>query len=241
MSVGQQERAPQSSPVATPVTPPAPSAVDMSELPSGRQRRRPMLLIAFVALTVLGSLIGVLGYTSLSSTTEVMAVRTAVAKGETIDAQDLRIVSVNVDASVATIPADQADRLIVGHRAAVDLPKGALVSRDSIAEGMVPRAGKSVVGVTLPASQLPGEPLEVGDRVRVVDAPGVRAGAGTQGGGGKADSTGEPEEVQVEIAGVRAAGDQTTVSVIVDADKAGPLASRAATGRVVIVLDARER
>lgn len=238
MSIGQQERAPQGSPVA----PPAASTAEMSELPSGRQRRRPMLLVAFVALTVLGSLIGVLGYTSLSSTTDVVAVRASVAKGETIDAEDLRTVSVSVDASVATIPAEEAGRLVVGHRAAVDLPKGALVSQESIAQGMVPRAGKSVVGVTLPASQLPGEPLEVGDRVRVVDAPGVRAGAGAQNGGGsQADSTGEPTEVQVEVAGVRAAGDETTVSVIVDADKAGPLASRAATGRVVIILDSRER
>lgn len=240
MSVGQQERLPQVSPVATP----AASDVDMSELPSGRQRRRPMLLVAFVALTVLGSLIGVLGYTSLSSTADVVAVRTSVAKGETIDEEDLRTVSVSVDASVATIPAEQAGRMIVGHRAAVDLPKGALVSEESIAQGTVPSAGMSVVGVTLPVSQLPGEPLEVGDRVRVVEAPGVNAGAGagTQGSGdGKTESTGEPAEVQVEVAGVRTAGDKTTVSVIVEADKAGPLASRAATGRVVIVLDSRER
>lgn len=78
--------------------------------------------------------------------------------------------------------------------------------------------------------------------MRVVEAPGVNAGAGTQGGGdSKTEPTGEPAEVQVEVAGVRTAGDKTTVSVIVDADQAGPLASRAATGRVVIVLDSRER
>lgn len=239
MSVGQQERVSQGSPVASP----AGTGVDMSELPSGRQRRRPLVLVGFVALVVLGSLAGVLGYNALTSTTDVVAVRTSVAKGETLEEGDLRTVSVSVDASVATIPAEQAGRMVVGRRAAVDLPKGALVSEESIAQGTVPAVGRSVVGVTLPAAQLPGEPLEVGDRVRVVDAPGVNVGAGVQGGGDSkaADSTRMPAEVQVEVAGVRTAGDQTTVSVIVAADQAGPLAARAATGRVVIVLDSRER
>lgn len=133
--------------------------------------------------------------------------------------------------------------MVEGRRAAVDLPKGSLVSEDSIAQGTVPGVGKSVVGVTLPASQLPGEPLEVGDRVRVVDAPGVngRAGGSSQGSGGDSEAPSEPAEVQVEVAGVRVAGDQTTVSVVVEAEQAGPLAARAATGRVVIVLDSRER
>ena len=130
--------------------------------------------------------------------------------------------------------------MVLGRRAAVDLPQGALVSEDSIAQDVVPGVGESVVGVTLPASQLPGEPLEVGDRVRVVDAPGV-AGPGGQGGSSEGRDSGEPAEVSVEVAGVRAAGDRTTVSVIVAEDQAGPLAARAATGRVVIVLDSRER
>ena len=192
---------------------------------------------------VLGALLAVLGYNSATSTKDVVAVRESVAKGETIEKGDLRTVAVSVDASVATIPAEQAGRMVEGRRAAVDLPKGSLVSEDSIAQGTVPGVGKSVVGVTLPASQLPGEPLEVGDRVRVVDAPGVngRAGGSSQGSGENSEAPSEPAEVQVEVAGVRVAGDQTTVSVVVEAEQAGPLAARAATGRVVIVLDSRER
>ena len=217
--------------------------VGVEGLPSGRQRRRPLVLVGFVGLVVLGALLAVLGYNSATSTRDVVAVRESVAKGETIEKGDLRTVAVSVDASVATIPAEQAGRMVEGRRAAVDLPKGSLVSEDSIAQGTVPGVGKSVVGVTLPASQLPGEPLEVGDRVRVVDAPGVngRAGGSSQGSGEDSEAPSEPAEVQVEVAGVRVTGDQTTVSVIVEAEQAGPLAARAATGRVVIVLDSRER
>jgi hypothetical protein len=216
------------------------SQVEVAELPSGRQRRRPLVLLGFISLVVTGSLLTAWGYNEATSSTEVVAVRNAVAKGETIEGGDLRTVSISADASVATIPAEQADRMVLGRRAAVDLPQGALVSEDSIAQDVVPGVGESVVGVTLPASQLPGEPLEVGDRVRVVDAPGV-AGPGGQGGSSEGRDSGEPAEVSVEVAGVRAAGDRTTVSVIVAEDQAGPLAARAATGRVVIVLDSRER
>lgn len=241
MSVGQEERVSQVE-QAGPVSEP----VGVEGLPSGRQRRRPLVLVGFVGLVVLGALLAVLGYNAATSTRDVVAVRESVAKGETIEKGDLRTVAVSVDASVATIPAEQAGRMVEGRRAAVDLPKGSLVSEDSIAQGTVPGAGTSVVGVTLPASQLPGEPLEVGDRVRVVDAPGVngRAGGSSQGSGEDSqgqDSAGEPAEVRVEVAGVRVAGDQTTVSVIVESEQAGPLAARAATGRVVIVLDSRER
>ncbi|MCW4600245.1 SAF domain-containing protein [Janibacter hoylei] len=201
-----------------------------------------MVLAAFVAMVVAGSLLAAWGYNAATSTTEVVAVRNAVAKGETIETGDLRTVSVSVDAAVATIPAEQLERMVVGHRAAVDLPQGALVSQDSIAKGTVPGVGESVVGVTLPAAQLPGEPLEVGDRVRVVDAPGV-AGAGGQGSdaGDAAEEAGDPAEVRVTVAGVHPAGDRTTVAVVVSEEQAGPLAARAATGRVVIVLDSRER
>lgn len=220
----------------------APADVEVAGLQSSRQRRRPLVLVACVAMVVLGALLAVIAFNASTSTSDVLAVREPLAKGEVIEEGDLRSVPLSVDANVSTVPAEEAGRRVVGHRAAVDMPKGSLVTKESITEGLVPRAGDSVVGVTLPISQLPGQPLEVGDQVRIVDAPGVNAGAAGQGSEGKSNSAeGEPAEVQVEVAGVRPAGDRTTVSVIVKSEQAGPLAARAATGRVVIVLDSRER
>ena len=217
--------------------------VEVVEQQPGRQRRRPLVLVACVAMVVLGALLAVLAFNASTSTVEVLVMRDTVERGELIEASNLRTAEVSVDSSVATISADQAERSVVDHRAALDIPKGGFVTEEAIAEGTVPGAGESVVGVTLPASQLPGEPLEVGDQVRVVDAPGVNAGAGAgaPAGTGVGDAAAEPREVTVEVAGVRGAGENTTVSVIVSESQAGPLAARAATGRVVIVLDSRER
>lgn len=212
-----------------------------TEQTGARQRRRPMVLIVCVALVVLGALLSVVAFNASTSTVEVLVVRDTVERGELIEESNLRAAEVSVDASVATIPAAEAGRVVVGRRAALDIPKGGFVTQESIATGTVPRAGESVVGVTLPASQLPGEPLEVGDQVRVVDAPGVNGGAAASARSGEGGAAADPREVSVEVAGVRVAGENTTVSVIVDESQAGPLAARAATGRVVIVLDSRER
>ena len=54
----------------------------------------------------------------------------------------------------------------------MDPPAGGLVTRDSIEPVIVPGHDMSVVGVALPASVLPGEPLRAGDQVRVVATPG---------------------------------------------------------------------
>ena len=70
---------------------------------------------------------------------------------------------------------------------------------------------------------------------------GVSGGAAASARSGEGGAAADPREVSVEVAGVRVAGENTTVSVIVDEAQAGPLAARAATGRVVIVLDSRER
>ena len=51
---------------------------------------------------------------------------------------------------------------LVGQRAAMDLPAGGLVTREAVTAAVLPAQGQSVVGVALPASLMPGEPLQVG-------------------------------------------------------------------------------
>jgi hypothetical protein len=91
----------------------------------------------------------------------------------------------------------------------------------------------SVVGVALPAMLLPGEPLRAGDQVRVVATPGQQGEV----------TDGEQRYITATVVGVYPDADsgQTVVSVQVPYDQAAELAARAATGKVAIVLDSRER
>jgi hypothetical protein len=110
---------------------------------------------------------------------------------------------------------------------------GGLVTQGSITATVVPAQDMSVVGVAVPAALLPGEPLRSGDQVRVVATPGQQ--------GEVTDD--EQRSIAATVVGVYPDVDsgQTVVSVQVPYDQAAELAARAATGKVAMVLDSRER
>ena len=115
----------------------------------------------------------------------------------------------------------------------MDPAGGGLVTRDSIASTVVPAHDMSVVGVALPAALLPGEPLRAGDQVQVVATPGQQ-GDVDEGSSGPSPppwsgSTRPPIATR-----------QWSASRCL-ADQAAELAARAATGKVALVLDSRER
>jgi len=150
-----------------------------------------------------------------------------------IDRDALVTVRIGVDPALQPIPATELEGL-VGQRAATDLPAGGLVTRASVASSVLPAAGQSVVGVALPASLLPGEPLRPGDRVRIVATPGEQG-----------DVTGSkpPHAITATVVGLFPDDEKgvTVVSVQVPFAVAAEVAARAATGKVAIVLDSRER
>lgn len=194
-------------------------------------RRRPVALLVSVATIVLGSLVGLWLWTAAGHTTEVLAVRTLVHRGEVIDRDDLMVVRVGLDPAVKTVPAAQANA-IAGQRAALDLAPGGLLTGDALAALVVPAKGTSVVGIGLAPGMLPAEPIAPGDAVRVVQTPGPQG-----------EVAGTPVTIPATVVGVHPAeaGDQTIVDVLVPAEAAPDLAARAATGKVALVLDSRER
>jgi hypothetical protein len=137
-----------------------------------------------------------------------------------------------VDPAPNPIPAIQLDT-VVGQRAAMDLSAGGLATEGSIAATIVPAQDMSVVGVAVPAALLPGEPLRAGDQVRVVATPGQQGEV----------SDGEQRSITATVVGIYPDADksQTLVSVQVPYEQAAELAARAATGKVAVVLDSRER
>jgi hypothetical protein len=201
-------------------------------VPPPRLRRRPSLIVASVLLVILGALASAWAYTSLGNAQEVVAVRTDVARGQLITAESLQVVRIGVDPALQTVPASQASAL-VGKRAAVDLTAGQLLVPGAVTAEVVPGQGKSAVGLSLTAAQMPSVPLVVGDKVRIVSTPGAQGDVGMT----------PPVVFSGEVVTVsdRAADGTTAVTVQVDADRAPELAARSASGKVALVLDSRVR
>ena len=191
-----------------------------------------MLVVASVAAVCLGALLAMWAYTSTSSAKEVVAVRSTVQRGEIITRGDLMVVRISLDPALRSVAGSSLDSM-VGQRAAMDLPAGALVTDEGFTSAVVPAKGLSVVGISLPPSLLPGEPLQSGDAVRVVATPGPQGEV----------PVGEQRFIAATVVAVRpdATSGQTVVSVQVPYAAAAELAARAATGKVVLILDSRER
>ena len=109
--------------------------------PPPKLRRRPLLVVASVAAVCLGALFGVWAYTSVTTAQEVVAVRSSVQRGA---ADQPRGPGHGADrggsGAAARFRLTELDG-VVGQRAAMDLPAGGLVTRDSIASAVVPAAG----------------------------------------------------------------------------------------------------
>jgi len=200
--------------------------------PAPKLRRRPALIAASVAAICLGGLLAAFAWTATSNTQSVLAMRVTIERGAVIGADDVITVQVSTDPALRPVPASQAST-VVGQRAATDIAAGTLVTSEQVSDTVLPAAGMSIVGVGLPASQMPGEPLLVGDSVRVVATPG-QSGEVTAG---------EQVTIAATVVGVRVNNEngQNVVSVQVPEQDAAELAARAATGNVALVLDSRER
>lgn len=198
-------------------------------VPAPRLRRRPVLVVLAVALVAAGALLGVVLWSSASTTVEVVAVRADVQRGALITAADLGTVRLTPDPALQVVPAAELPGL-VGRRAATDLAAGSVLTAAQVTDVVVPAAGESVVGVALAPGMLPAEPLRAGDRVRLVQTPGP---------GG--DVEGAVTAIDAVVVSVAQGDTQVVVNVVLPSSRAAELAARAATGRVALVLDSRAR
>jgi SAF domain len=213
-------------------SPKRPATVAQAVAPAPKLRRRPLLAAAAVAAVCLGALLAVWAWTATSNTHEVVAVRHTVIRGALIGAGDLMTVRVGVDPALSALPGDRLGAL-VGKRAALDMAAGSLVTAADVTSAVLPARGRSVVGVALRPSLMPGEPVIAGDRVRIVGTPGEQGDV----------AAGDPVTIAATVVGLHpdAENGLTVVSVEVPEGDAAQLAARAATGKVALVLDSRER
>ena len=212
---------------------PRPAAPAPIAATGGRKERRPAL-IALAILLIAGSGLGVaVVIQNAGNTTAVLALTKTVPRGALIDRDDLRTVNIGTDPALRVVTASELDS-VVGQRAATDLPAGTLLPQGAAAKTLVPRRGRTLVGLQLKPSQLPASPLQAGDTVRLVFLPADQAGA-TQ-------PVRTPPATASVVGSQPGPDNQTTrVDVEVPNDVAVSVSTSAAASRIALVLDSRER
>jgi hypothetical protein len=136
----------------------APPSGEDAFRPSSRRRNRIAAGVALAAAAIAGN---VLVYSSLDDKESVVQVVRDVPAGERITPDMLRTIDVQVDDSVAVVPAAQLDA-IVGSYAKVRLVSGALVTTPALQPEPLVGPGTSVVAIQLDEGGIP-----VGLRERV--------------------------------------------------------------------------
>jgi ribosomal protein L24 len=203
-----------------------------SPRPRPKRRRRPWLFALCAALVAAGALGSAFAFTSVTDTQAVLVVSRDINRGETIEAGDLSVVRIGVDPTLNPVPGSQM-AMLEGSRAAADLWAGTLLTEAAVTDQLVPGQGESLVGISLTPAQMPSEPLRAGDTVRIVTTPGDQGEVTNE----------DPVTVEAIVVGVSLVPEtgETVVDVSVPEGDAADLAARAATRRVALVLDARER
>lgn len=143
------------------------------QLEPARGLRRPRVpeLLVGSAIAVAFALAAVLWQANSTQREPALALATDVARGEVIDAADVRVVYVGSDEPIVTLRRDQA-AIVVGHAAAADLEAGTLLTPLHVADAQQVEAGEGVVGLALDPGQFPAMGLAPGDLVNVVGAGG---------------------------------------------------------------------
>ena len=158
---------------------------------------------------------------------EVLAVRTAVPAGASLDRSDLATSSVS--GVPGAIRAAEADR-VVGRVAATGLVPGQVLLEELVTDVPVPSAAERMVGLQLDPTRVP-DGLAPGDVVTVVAVPPP----GDPGGAGRlARPTVLTEAAMVHAAGGTQDGG-SRLSLLVGEDAANQVAAFGAAGRVAVV------
>lgn len=202
-----------------------------------KARRRWGLLAAMVALICLGALGNVWLHETTTNAQQVVGARSAIERGAVITREELMTVQVGSDPALRVVPGAQLEGL-VGKRASVDVAAGTLLTGESVTDKNIPGQGNSLVGVGVMPAMMPGAKLVAGDRVRIV-VPSAQQG----------DATAAAAPVSVSAVVVSTAtgtdttgqGAQTIITVQVTTGEAPQLAAMAASGKVALVLDSRDR
>lgn len=145
---------------------------DVTRLGTGGRRRRLGLAAVGGLFVLVAGLIGASLFASLRSSVPVLVLRTDVAAGDVLTADQLLAAELGADGlgQLSYLPVDRQDE-VLGLTALGPLPAGALVSPAMFGDrGDVIPADHSVVGVVLDRGALPAGIVQAGDDVELIAA-----------------------------------------------------------------------
>lgn len=134
--------------------------------PPKRGLQMPQLVIG-VLLIALGALVAVVLASRAAARDPMLAMAQDVARGETVTAEDFRVVYLGTDDPVATVAADDMATL-VGLTAVTGIEEGTIVSPAYFASRTAVEPGEGLVGLALSPGEYPTLRLAPGDRVDVI-------------------------------------------------------------------------
>lgn len=200
-----------------------------------QRRWRPSLVWLGVALVVVGALIGWKVLTAVGTTGQYLAVGRNVDFGAALTRDDLTTVRISRDPALRPIKASDVDQ-VLGKRAAMPLAPGTLLTQAQLTDRTIPGPGQQLVGLGLPQNRVPAERVQPGASVLlVITAPTTAVAAGDE-----KEPTAPPLNIPATVVDVRPGSKdgETQLNVTVT-ERDGPLvASRAAEGRIVVLLTA---
>lgn len=137
------------------------------EHPSPNRRVRVPELVVGVLVVVVFALGAVLWHLSAVEKVPALVLSTAIARGDTIKADAVRVSYISSDTSIDRLGASQL-KSVVGQVALVDLAAGTLLTPGVIADSAAVSDGQGVAGLALDPGAYPARGLAPGDPVNVI-------------------------------------------------------------------------
>lgn len=224
---------------ATRLRPGAPPSLDGIGLEGPRKKSRiPEIALGLVIVAICG-LGSLWWYSTAAERDEVLALREPIARGETLQVEDLVKVAIASDDPVTTM-AEGEFPSIVGQVAVTDFAAGTLVTPAMFAE-FNPVSGDSVVvGLDLPIGRLPAITPISGDSIAVVLVPRTAAQIDLADGGlEQASEIIVEEAIVVESAALGTQG-RRFISLAVTEEEAKVISAAGAVDQVALIRIAGE-
>jgi hypothetical protein len=165
---------------------------------------------------------------TMSSSQQVIIAAADIDEHQVIGPDDVRLASVTLDETVASIPGAALDQ-VVGQRAVSGLRSGSVLAPGSVSAEPFPPDGLSVVRVPLPQNAALGLTLAPGDSVRVVISATTASG----------DT--EPTDTAAKVSAVHLGTTGAVLEVLVPHAEALGLTDAAARGQAAVILDGGSR